>query len=208
MSVDRHAVRADAPRLIGLAGNAGSGKTTGAGILCDQGFARARFAGPLKAMLWGLLNAAGRDTETINRMLEGDLKETPCGLLGGRTPRQAMQTLGTEWGRDMIAPDLWTRITMQGVRVALRSGGRVVIDDVRFASEAAAIRSEGGVIWHVLNEICDDNDDGNPVHPSEVIDFDCDAVVENPPCLDPDDLDALAACKDQFAANLLAHLLG
>lgn len=205
MRVDRHAVPADAPRLIGLAGVAGSGKTTGANILCDQGFARMRFAGPLKAMLWGLLNAAGRDTDTIDRMLEGDLKETPCGLFGGRTPRQAMQTLGTEWGRDMIAPDLWTRITMQGVRVALRSGGRVVIDDVRFASEAAAIRDEGGVIWHVQGMICDDG--AVPMHVSEVIDFDCDAGVENPPCLDPDDLNALAACKDQFAANLLSLLL-
>jgi hypothetical protein len=81
-----------AARLIALTGYAGSGKSTLADILaCEHGFTVVKFAGPLKAML----RALGLD----EREIEGDLKEQPCQLLAGHTPRRAMQTLGTEWGR-------------------------------------------------------------------------------------------------------------
>lgn len=190
--IDQHAVRQDMPRLIGFAGAAGSGKTTAAHLLCDQGFTRMRFAGPIKAMLWALLNAAGRDGVVIDRMLEGDLKEEPSGLLGGRTPRQAMQTLGTQWGRDLITPDLFTLITIQGARVALRGGGRVVIDDVRFDSEVDAIRSEGGVVYRLVGR----NDARVPDHVSERSVTDWDGMIKND------------ACKDQLEGNLLSLLLG
>ena len=86
------------PRLIGFCGAAGAGKTHAATLLArDWGYSRVRFAGPLKAMLHAL-GLTEADTD-------GAAKDQPADLLGGRTPRHAMQTLGTEWGRALISPD-------------------------------------------------------------------------------------------------------
>lgn len=128
-----------APRLIGLAGLAGSGKSTVAGFLVRQGYTRISFAGPLKAMMRAALREAGVDAGTIHRMVAGDLKEAPSPVLMGCSPREAMQTLGTEWGRECIGGDFWTRCALQKAEAILAAGGRVVIDDVRFLNEAAAI---------------------------------------------------------------------
>ena len=57
-----------------------------------------------------------------------------------------MQTLGTEWGRNMIGPDVWVRLTMHRVDDLLASGVNVIIDDVRFDNEAEAIRERDGQI--------------------------------------------------------------
>ena len=124
-------------RLLGLAGRAGCGKSTIAQALVDRGLAqRVRFAGPLKD---GLV-AMGLSREQV----DGALKETPSHLLCGATPRHAMQTLGTEWGRNMIGPDVWVRLTMHRVDDLLASGVNVIIDDVRFDNEAKAIRERDG----------------------------------------------------------------
>lgn len=125
--------------IIGFAGRAGAGKTTAALHLVEHhGFERVRFAGPLKAMM----RALGCTEEEV----DGALKEAPCALLGGRTPRQAMQWLGTEWGRDLIAPDLWTRAWEH----AVAGKPRVVADDVRFPNEAATIRRLGGRVIRIV----------------------------------------------------------
>lgn len=121
--------------IVGLSGPAGCGKSTAAAHLCmNYGFARRRFAGPLKAMMF----AFGCTIEQV----EGDLKGVPCDLLGGKTPRQAMQYLGTEWGRDLMHPDLWLNAWV----ASLPAQGDVVADDVRFPNEVEAIKSRGGII--------------------------------------------------------------
>lgn len=56
-----------------------------------------------------------------------------------------MQTLGTEWGRDLIHPSLWTRAWM-----ARAGSGLVVTDDCRFENEAEAVRRLGGHIIRVV----------------------------------------------------------
>ena len=124
-------------RLIGFCGPIGSGKTTAARVLervC--GFERMRFAEPLKAMLRTL----GLDESQV----DGDRKETPSALLCGRTPREAMQTLGTEWGRDLIGEDLWVHAWAWRADEALVAGRSVVVDDVRNVNEARAIWARGG----------------------------------------------------------------
>ncbi len=64
----------------------------------------------------------------------------------GVSPRHMMQTLGTEWGREMINPNIW--VTMAHQRV-LHSGAGMVIPDVRFDSEAEWVRRAGGQIIHL-----------------------------------------------------------
>lgn len=132
----------DMPRvLIAFTGLAGAGKTTAAmHLVKHRGFHRVRFAGPLKAMMAAL----GLDQTEI----DGDRKELPCDLLCGKTPRQAMQWLGTEFGRNLIGPDLWIR-AWQAAVAAQPAGVPVVVDDCRFPNEADAIRVLGGTLVRI-----------------------------------------------------------
>lgn len=128
------------PRIIALTGRIGAGKTTAARVLEDLGYVRVRFAGPLKAMLQAL--GCSED------QTDGGLKEVPSELLCGKTPRQAMQLLGTEWGRNLIGDKLWLRAWLnEAVKHPY-----VVVDDARFANECAAVHELGGVIWTVVRE--------------------------------------------------------
>ena len=127
--------------VIAITGLAGAGKTTAAMHLVNaHGFERVRFAGSLKAMLVAL----GLTAEEI----DGARKEVPCELLCGKTPRHAMQTIGTEWGRDLIGEDLWIRAWRTAVNRTL-PGSCIVVDACRFPNEADAVRAISGHIVRV-----------------------------------------------------------
>lgn len=120
--------------MIGICGPKGSGKSTAAKmILKDHGFARHRFAGPLKK---ALKVAFGLTDEHV----DGSLKEAPTELLNGRTPRHAMITMGTEWGRNMIDKDIW----ITAWRNTMPDSSRIVVDDVRFPNEIEMLRRDYG----------------------------------------------------------------
>jgi len=175
-------------RVIGLAGAAGSGKSTAAELLAGHGFTRLRFAAPMKAALAGLLANFGVSRDRIGRMIEGDLKEVPAPELAHRTPRHAMQTLGTDWGRDQMDPDLWAGpMAQRGAEIAA-AGGRVVFEDVRFSNEAAAIRALGGLVVKIEGR----GAELASGHASEGFDFEPDAVLENASTLDALEADLLA----------------
>ena len=103
-------------------------------------------ADPLKDMIRSLYRGAGFDEETINRKIEGDLKEVPCDLLMGRTPRYAMQTLGGDWGRAMIDENFWVH---QWKSRRSLVPGLVVVDDVRYDNEGEAVWDLGGLTVEV-----------------------------------------------------------
>lgn len=109
-----------------------------------------KFAGPLKAMLRALLISAGCPIGKVERYIEGDLKEVETPYLAGRTPRHALQSLGTEWGRKHMRPTFWQDLTMQGVAAWRGVGSPVVIDDMRFPNEAEAIRGAGGLLIRLV----------------------------------------------------------
>ena len=126
--------------LIGIAGRARSGKDTVANfIIAAIGGYRYSFADPIRAMLAPL----GVDMTDPYWQAR---KEEPIPALGV-SPRRMMQTLGTEWGRNLINPDLWLVMAHQRL---LRNGPGMVISDVRFENEAAWIRKHGGRIIHVI----------------------------------------------------------
>lgn len=170
MSARRAALAADndnLPPVVAFSGVAGSGKSTAAQHLVDTlGYTRVRFAGPLKAMI----RAIGLQDEHI----EGDRKEVPCDLLQGKTPRHAMQTLGSEWGRACLGEDFWVGIWRMSAQHVLDGGGRVVTDDCRFPNEAATVRRMGGSVYRVTGR------GGIPGwHVSESQGFLADGVIEN-----------------------------
>jgi hypothetical protein len=128
-------------QLVVFTGIAQSGKTTCANRLEAFGWKKFSFADPLKYMLSDFGVPAG--------CLWGDRKEEPLDILGGKSARYAMQTLGTEWGRELIWDDLWLSAWERKVRSTLSRGGRVVNDDIRFPNEYALVRKMGGIIVKV-----------------------------------------------------------
>lgn len=130
--------------IIALSGPAGCGKSTVAEYLSENfGFRRVRFAGPLKEMLRALYRSAGLEEDAIEARIEGPLKEIPDTLLCGRTPRHAMQTLGTEW-RDLINRDLWSRIWLSSAMQ-----GPCVVEDMRFEHEYDVVKAHGGIVVRI-----------------------------------------------------------
>ncbi|QEL26169.1 hypothetical protein FQV39_28830 [Bosea sp. F3-2] len=183
-------------RTIGFCGPAGAGKSTAADRLAKRWrFSRVRFAAPLKAMLAAL----GLSAEH----LDGALKEEPTPLLCGRSPRQAMQWLGTEWGRNLIGDEFWIeawRAAIERTTPTTFHGGfdpirLIVADDVRFANEAKAIRERGGIVVKIERPGSGSSSGGD--HASERLEFTPDRVIHN-----HGDLAALRAEIDALALSL------
>lgn len=153
--------------IIGITGRAGSGKSTVAGILVrDHGFVAVSLADGIKricrdvfhftdAQLWG--PSSERD--------KPDMRYLSGGVV--LTPRRALQTLGTEWGRALYE-NVWIDHALRAADILLSSEGGyeyrpeegltkrhaivsgvkgIIIPDVRFPNEVDAIRAQGGVIW-------------------------------------------------------------
>jgi hypothetical protein len=157
--------------IIGIHGRARSGKDTVANYLvAAHGFVRIAFADPLKAFcreVFGFTEA----------QLNGDERERPNEH--GVVPREALQKLGTEWGR-ALDPDVWVRI---GMRRAKLVGRRVVITDVRFPNECVAIRQADGVLWSVYREGAG-LAGAYAAHASESHEFPCDSIITNDGTID------------------------
>lgn len=176
--------------IIGITGYAGAGKSTAARVLSSRhGFVRRPFAYPLKAML----GALGVPAEALDGTDE--IKRQPMALFAGRSLREAMQTLGTEWGRREFGSDFWVRQWVRG----LDSLGDVVADDVRFPEESQIIKRLGGAIIRI------DRDGAGPAsdHSSETsVDLiAADYVIKN--TAGPD---MLAASVDFILADLRKDL--
>lgn len=139
------------PRLIGIhAPVPGSGKTTIANYLVEQyKYHRIPFADPLKLMMKTLLQCFGYSTACGDKLLnDPTLKEKILPKLGV-TPRYMMQTLGTEWGRKLINPEIWLFAWKQSVE-ELGVYGNVVVDDVRFPNELGIVKSmPDSALWWV-----------------------------------------------------------
>jgi hypothetical protein len=130
--------------LIGLCGPAGAGKNTVAELLTDSNggpFAQIAFADPLYECVSTITGLP------VAKLKDRDVKEEVIPWLG-KSPRQMLQTLGTEWGRGTVHPEIWIRIAMERAARHQTING-VVITDVRFDNEAQAVIDAGGEVWMV-----------------------------------------------------------
>lgn len=135
-------------RLIGLYSPAPqSGKTTIAKHLTIDGYMPVSFAAPLKSLVRELLCQLGHDGTTATRYVHSHKEQQIPGIRC--SARHLMQTLGTEWGRQCVHPDVWVMIARSRIRDLHAAGYSVVIDDCRFPNEASLIRELGGELWHV-----------------------------------------------------------
>lgn len=122
-------------RLIGIAGQARSGKDTLASYMLDNlddTWLRSSFADPMKAMLSAI------DVDTSD-----EAKDLPSNQYGLST-RHMLQTLGTEWGRDRNGNNFWIDVFARS-----NAGKCVIVPDVRFDNEAELVRANG-VLIHLV----------------------------------------------------------
>ena len=145
--------------IIGLCGPEGAGKSTVAKLLARKRNASIiPFAAPLKAMA-AALGIPGRNIYGTDKD-----KAKPLALLGGKSARWALQTLGTQWGRMCMDADLWVRAWASRVD-SEPSADCIVADDVRFNNETAEIHRRGGFMICVVRSM--DDFDRVPQHQSE-----------------------------------------
>lgn len=183
-------------RLIALAGRAGSGKNALAKMLGGHEISFAeplkRFCQEVfaftDAQVWG-------PSEERNKPDERYPRKGQCGRCRGHgdenrgttyladwwvcpecegsgsstvylTPRYALQTLGTEWGRacyENVWADLgvrraldylnmrnWTADEEAAAYMGSHRSNTVVITDCRFINEAKAVRAAGGEVWRIV----------------------------------------------------------
>lgn len=136
--------------LIGVCGALGSGKdTVGEYLVANYGFTRIAFADRLKksaAACFGV-NPENWNEWKSNRKIQ-------IWIIDGLTPianvsaRQFLQNYGTEAHRDIFGTDFWVEQVLHRYR-----DGEIddlVITDVRFDDEAAAVIRDGGFIFRVV----------------------------------------------------------
>jgi len=93
-----------------------------------------------------------------------DVTSRVCSYL---TPREALQTLGTEWGRKCW-PDTWLALGIRRARAAELRGRLVFITDCRFVNEGRVIKEEDGLLWRVERPGTDGASVGVAGHASEM----------------------------------------
>lgn len=137
------------PTLLGLySPAAGSGKTTLANYLVGaHGYKRLSFAGPLKRMVALLLTELGYAPASADELVHTLKEERLPGL--NTTSRHLLRTLGTEWGRQCVHPELWLMCADRALSDLTEDGHRVVFEDCRFANEADFILRRGGQLWRI-----------------------------------------------------------
>ena len=127
-------------KIIGITGQARSGKDTVADIIESSTVsAKFAFADPIKDMLFFGLGVDINDSKDNSEF---------CGV----SHRKLMQSLGTEWGRNMVSNDIWIEVVKQKLesyRFHSEGNGLAIITDVRFANEAEWVREHGTLI-HII----------------------------------------------------------
>lgn len=154
--------------LIGIAGPARSGKDTVADMIMKSldtsVWKHDTFAAPMKAML-----------AVIGVDCSGDTDREAVLADYGVSTRHMMQSLGTEWGRHQIGPDVWVDVF---ARINKRE--RCIVSDVRFANEAALVRANG-ILVHVVGR---GGIEGSHISESGVEIGEFDIVLDNSGSLD------------------------
>ena len=138
--------------IIGIYSPApGSGKSTIADYLISQhGFVRLSFAEPLKATISTLLIEFGYDPGDAYHITHID-KHTPIPEIDSRLDaRHLLRTIGDEWGRQCVHPDIWLRCwTSRYLRLRVNGIQNIVVDDVRYENEAVLLSRFDAQLWKV-----------------------------------------------------------
>ena len=126
--------------VIGICGKARAGKNEIAKYLTKyHAFKEDSFASPIRQSCIHLLGLSGLDE--LDR-----IKEQSHELLNNKTPREYMQKMGTEFGRNMICDDIWIK-SLYGRN---KNTKRLCVSDIRFENEMLSIKNNGGFIIRIV----------------------------------------------------------
>ena len=118
-----------------------SGKSTIAKYLVgSQAYVTLAFADPIKEWLVHFLVMYGYTNDQARHYLWEDKAAPLVKIPDQPTARHLMQTLGTEWGRNLISPSLWTELWVIKASALLNQDKKVVTEDLRFLSEWEATK--------------------------------------------------------------------
>lgn len=160
-------------KLIGLHGGANAGKDTVADWLCARhAYSRLALAGPIKDGLISMLGLSRFD-------LEDPIAKDAILTRYGKSPRQLMQTLGTEWGRDLVHEDIWILRAEERLRQYRKFASSIVVTDIRRENEAQWVRRQGGAIWHILRPLPRNVTGLHPTEAGIAIVLGLDSVIQN-----------------------------
>lgn len=155
------------PPLIGLIGHKRVGKDTFAQRLIDtHGYTKIAFADPLRdlvARIDGIL-AFERDTPADHTSVDytddrgwtrvsDALNEWSYEVVKDSYDeyRRLLQETGVGV-RDILGEDTWVKAGMSRIAAARASGSPIVVTDVRFPNEAAAIKNAGGILVRITRD--------------------------------------------------------
>jgi ABC-type dipeptide/oligopeptide/nickel transport system ATPase component len=148
-------------KVIGISGKKGSGKTSLAeaisSVAKEYGMdtKQIAFADPVKDGVKAIFGWS--DTILEDRILKEQVDP-----FFGISPRQAMQRLGTGFGRDLVDENLWVAIAKVKCNFALENYTIPILTDVRYENEANLVRELGGFVIHIKTD-----DVSTDRHPSE-----------------------------------------
>ena len=135
--------------IIALTGLAGSGKNTVADF---TGFEQLAFAEPMKRFCAEVFDFSHEELYGPSEARESPSKtfKRPDGT--PLTARYALQTLGTEWGRNCDV-DVWAKACIMRAKALAAVGKDTIVTDLRFVNEAKAVRDAGGFVWRVHRQM-------------------------------------------------------
>jgi len=129
--------------LIGLTGPPASGKDEVARYLIEaHGFKRVAFADEIRRAALVLDPYVGQSRRLSEIIGEHGWDYCKANWL---EVRRLLQVLGTELGRDLHGPNCWVDKAFDAIH-QFDADQSIVVTDVRFQNEAAAVRSHGGRI--------------------------------------------------------------
>lgn len=109
-----------------------------------------RFADTVKdiaCMLIGCTRAELENSEFKNKPLGQEWNNSH----GITTPRELLQIIGTECGRNTIHPDVWIIATINKMKLYRSEKTTFIIPDVRFPNEKQFVEENNGIIIRVEN---------------------------------------------------------
>lgn len=142
--------------LIAFKGRAGAGKSTATGYLIKalqkkgkRAF-RMSFAAPLKKTCAEIFGTAF-DIDSSAFFGSQEEKNAPLPQIPGWSGRMILQHIGTEGFRH-VSKDVWPKYAINKALTHLELDGydHMVFDDLRFLSEAEAIKAAGGYIIEMV----------------------------------------------------------
>ena len=144
--------------ILGFVGFIGSGKNTVGDFLYAQGFVRESFAGPVKdivSIVFGWNRAMLEGNNKIDRKWREEPDEFWSDKFGREfSPRDALQLMGTEAGREVFHQDLWIYALEKRISAKLKNypDTNFVITDVRFQNEIRKIVNMGGFVYRIKKD--------------------------------------------------------